>query len=331
MLPFGPDINQIRLNNQAEIIEVPVGEALTVGLTATEGQINQQNSGNVAQQAISQVALYLNAPPWQEGATALPLTALDGDFNSTTEQASITLDTNGWSQQRHTIYLRAQDDDGNWGPVYAQFVDIGAPNVAPVAEFSVSCTDGNCSFDASSSSDSDGEIQSYQWDFGDNNQAAGQSVQHQFAASGDFEVTLTVTDDRGTANTQVQTVSVTLANQAPQAQISISCEHLACSLDASASSDSDGSIASYQWNLGDGSTATGETVQHSYTADGSYTVELVVTDDLGLEAQASQSVTVAAAQPEPPQKKSSGGSSHWMLLVLLATAGLLRRSRTLSQ
>ena len=53
-------------------------------------------------------------------------------------------------------------------------------------------------------------------------------------------------------------------------------------LDASASSDPDGTIASYSWDFGDGSAAaTGATVMHTYATDGQYTVTLTVTDDLG--------------------------------------------------
>ncbi|MDY7083228.1 MAG: PKD domain-containing protein, partial [Halobacteria archaeon] len=51
--------------------------------------------------------------------------------------------------------------------------------------------------------------------------------------------------------------------------------------DASGASDSDGIIKSYVWHFGDGSTATGKTVTHSYSSSGDYTVELTVTDDDG--------------------------------------------------
>jgi beta-lactamase superfamily II metal-dependent hydrolase len=51
--------------------------------------------------------------------------------------------------------------------------------------------------------------------------------------------------------------------------------------DASASNDPDGSIVSYQWNLGDGDNATGVIVHHSYSSSGNYTVSLTVTDDDG--------------------------------------------------
>ena len=52
--------------------------------------------------------------------------------------------------------------------------------------------------------------------------------------------------------------------------------------DASASSPGDGgAIVAYAWDLGDGTTASGETVTHTYLADGEYTVTLTVTDEAG--------------------------------------------------
>ncbi len=62
----------------------------------------------------------------------------------------------------------------------------------------------------------------------------------------------------------------------------------------STSTDSDGSIASWSWEFGDGSTATGAEVTHSYSDDGSYTVNLTVADDDGASDTASETVTVGA-------------------------------------
>jgi hypothetical protein len=62
-------------------------------------------------------------------------------------------------------------------------------------------------FDASASSDEDGTVQSYQWDFGDGATATGETVTHEFDA-GTYTVTLTVTDDDGGTNTTTRTVSV---------------------------------------------------------------------------------------------------------------------------
>jgi hypothetical protein len=80
-------------------------------------------------------------------------------------------------------------------------------------------------------------------------------------------------------------------NAAPTPNFGISCAALHCDLDASASTDADGTVVQYQWELGDGSTATGPTAQHSYAQPGSYTIELTVTDDDGAAATASKTLT----------------------------------------
>jgi uncharacterized delta-60 repeat protein len=62
--------------------------------------------------------------------------------------------------------------------------------------------------------------------------------------------------------------------------------------DGASSSDLDGSVTSYSWDFGDGSTATGATVSHTYASDGDYTVRLTVTDDKGVPASTTQTLTV---------------------------------------
>lgn len=63
------------------------------------------------------------------------------------------------------------------------------------------------------------------------------------------------------------------------------------------SHDADGTITSCAWDFGDGSTATGATVAHTYAAAGIYTASLLVTDDDGATGSASTTITVTAVQP----------------------------------
>jgi PKD repeat protein len=67
--------------------------------------------------------------------------------------------------------------------------------------------------------------------------------------------------------------------------------------DASASNDSDGTIVSYEWDFGDGSTASGQVVTHTYSEPGGYSVALTVTDNDGLTNSTSQTVTVQITAP----------------------------------
>jgi PKD repeat protein len=83
-------------------------------------------------------------------------------------------------------------------------------------------------------------------------------------------------------------------NAAPSASFTATPKDLTVALDASASTDSDGSIASYAWAFGDGTTATGKTASRTYATPGTYTVTLTTTDNAGAKATATRSVTVTA-------------------------------------
>lgn len=85
-------------------------------------------------------------------------------------------------------------------------------------------------------------------------------------------------------------------NQAPTAAFTSSCTGLACELDATTSSDPDGSIVAVQWDFGDGDTATGTTTSHRYAEAGTYTVTVTVTDDEGAPASTTSEVTVTGPE-----------------------------------
>ncbi|MDZ7754664.1 MAG: S8 family serine peptidase [Gammaproteobacteria bacterium] len=98
----------------------------------------------------------------------------------------------------------------------------------------------------------------------------------------------------------------TETNAAPTAVISYTCKDLACDFDGADSSDSDGSISVYAWDFGDGSTASGQSVSHTYGAEGTYTVTLTVTDDDGATGSEQQDVTVSSSTTEGISLSASG-------------------------
>lgn len=161
----------------------------------------------------------------------------------------------------------------------ALFLASVLPNVAPSAAFTWDCTGTACTFDASGSGDSDGTVQSYEWTFSDGDEAGGPDPQKDFVETGTYDVTLTVTDDGGLTSSVTHSVSVVKPNVPPTAAFDATCDYTRCAFDATASEDTDGTIASHAWDFGDGETGEGSAVEHVYAQPGTYTVTLVVTDD----------------------------------------------------
>jgi len=183
-------------------------------------------------------------------------------------------------------------------------ITVKGPNHAPTASFAASPGAGprTFSFDASASSDSDGSIASFSWDFGDfSGIGSGQAVEHTYLSSGSFTVTLTVTDDQGATG---RTTRIVTANIPPTADFTFQSagaeapDLLNVSFDGSASSDSDGSIASFSWDFGDSTPAgSGATPQHTYGIQGIYDVTLTVTDNFGATATKMQSLNLKGTLP----------------------------------
>ena len=167
---------------------------------------------------------------------------------------------------------------------------VTGPNEPPVALFTSECSGTRCTFDAASSDDPDGNIAGYHWSFGDGSSGSGSLVERNFESDGAFDVTLTVTDNRGESD--AITDSVAVSNASPVADFTVSCTGLSCSFNASTSSDSDGQVASYAWDFGDGTGDIGRSLTHDYAAEGTAEVTLVVNDNRGATDQTSQQIAV---------------------------------------
>ena len=102
----------------------------------------------------------------------------------------------------------------NFGMVGTITVEGSAAQIPPMADFTSSCTDLVCSF-TDQSSDSDGTIASWSWDFGDGAMSSMQNPGHTYASAGTFPVSLTVTDNDGDSDTTNKNVTVTEAAEDP--------------------------------------------------------------------------------------------------------------------
>ena len=179
------------------------------------------------------------------------------------------------------------------------------PASQPTAAFTMSPTlalaNVPVTFDASNSLPGAGasSISTYSWNFGDGTAAGnGRSVGHTFTSQQTFNVTLTVTNDRGlTASTTTAIavgsvaapgLKVVFSPGAPQAGQTVV-------FNADQSTAAPGhTLTVFNWNFGDGATASGSIASHAFTTAGTYNVVLSALDDTGQRATTSVSVAVTS-------------------------------------
>lgn len=211
-----------------------------------------------------------------------------------------------------TVTLTVTDDEGLTG-VDVTTATIGLGNLPPVADPNgpYSGTVGQLvQFDGTGSTDPDGTVVAYDWDFGDGNFGIGPAATHTYAAAGVFNVTLTVTDDGGLTNSAGTTAAIApVPNVPPVADPDgpyPGTVGVAVQFEGSGSFDNDGTIVAYDWDFGDGSPlGTGVNPTHTYTVGGTFIVTLTVTDDAGDTGMASTSATISVPN-QPPVADPNG-------------------------
>ena len=181
-------------------------------------------------------------------------------------------------------------------------------NKAPTASFSANPSTGGAplqvSFDAGNSEDPDGIIDEFEWEFGDGTTGNGSAIDHTYENTGEYTITLTVTDNDG--STATTTGSVTVEPSGPTANLSGEPKEgeapLTVSFDLSGSEDPDGVIEEYSLQFGDGSSTEGtdllNVIEHTYEEAGEYKPELEVVDGDDLTATDTTTINVQAPPPE---------------------------------
>src|SRR3989454_7344379 len=202
---------------------------------------------------------------------------------------------------QYTVTLTVTDNFNGMNRSSASlYVDI-----PPIATFTTARPFGKVgtplAFDASASLDPDGRIVRYEWNFGDggNSTEGGPILSHVFAATGTYAVTLVVWDDHNATAYFQRTISV-VPPKSPVAILAFTPSRPfvgdSVSFNASLSSDPDGTIVRYVWQLGDGAVGEGATLTHRYAYPGTYTVYLTVVDEDGIAVTTSSELT-AVSQP----------------------------------
>ncbi len=182
----------------------------------------------------------------------------------------------------YSVDLRVSDGKGLESRATAT-INVNSP---PTARFAAEPLAGNppqeVHFDASATEDPDGDSVRYQWYFGDGTTGRGSQLSHVYEQAGSFRVTLTATDQHGSASVAVKTIMInTPPRLSVQAKPLSGLVPLSVDFDASATVDEEGDPLKFQWDFGDGQGSAGTQVSHTFASAGEYTVNLLVTDGKG--------------------------------------------------
>jgi len=182
-------------------------------------------------------------------------------------------------------------------------------------------------FDGSNSTDPDGTVTGYLWDFGDMATDPRAKAPHTFGTAQIFTVTLTVTDNDGMTNWTTLQIDV-VSGTPPVADIKVwpaATGYIGTVFvfDGANSTDPDGSIATYSWELGDGNVKPGAKITHSFTSKGQFTVNLTVTDNDLMTDMATVTILILNRRPVivshlPTSSSADVAANHSELFSVVA-------------
>jgi len=207
----------------------------------------------------------------------------------------------------YDVTLTVTDDDG---ATDSTTKTIEVASTAPTADFSIEPLspkpNQEVTLDGTKSQDPNGAITDYEWEIkeadGFSETTTGERVMRAWASEDTYDISLTVTDEEG--KTGSVTKSITVYNEPPEPSITVESDPVktgnSITIDASESSDPDGSIVSYSWNVdyySETKTFSGKAIYSRWVEPGTYPVELTVTDDGGKETSTTKEVTVENRSP----------------------------------
>lgn len=193
--------------------------------------------------------------------------------------------------------------------------------------------DEEITFDGSNSSDSDGTITNYTWDFGDNTTGYGVNPTHTYDTSGEYTTVLTVTDNDEATDTDETTVNILVPNIPPE-KPTVTGTHegnITTTYEFTfMSTDDDGDNVSYYIEWGDGQTnetafvpnGTQVTLTHTWSVAGNYTI-IVTAYDNDTHSDIAEYLVSIEAEQEPEEPEPEGYDYTCLILVLILIIILL--------
>ncbi len=236
-----------------------------------------------------------------------------GDGTSAGPQAGATTTHSYAAGGTYTLKVTVTDSAG-YSASTSKPVTVGSPSAALTVSPAAGAAPLSVTANASGSTDAL-PITGYTFNFGDGTAAvgpqAGSTATHRYATGGAYTVVVTITDGSGATASASATVTV----GAPQAALTVSpssgAAPLTVTADASGSTDSI-PVTGYTFDFGDGSPVTGPqpaaTASHVYSAGGTFTIKVTVTDGAGATSSATRTVSVGAPVARLTVTPSSGGA-----------------------
>jgi PKD repeat protein len=191
----------------------------------------------------------------------------------------------------YSVALTTMTPDGRSKGTVTQAVSAGLTQAAFIVSPASPVDTSPVTMDASSTShDPSVGISSYSWNFGDGSTGSGVTASHRFGF-GTHTVTLSVTDTLGRTSPVSHPVSV--ADVAPTAAFTAPDNgHAGSLLQFRGSAADDEAITAYRWSFGDGGSANGASVPHTFRRPGTYIVTLTVTDIDGTSGSVPHAVKI---------------------------------------
>ncbi len=201
-----------------------------------------------------------------------------------------------------TVALTVSGPGGSNTMTRTSYITVSAPASAPVAAFAGVPTSGRAPLTVNFTNASTGSITSYAWNFGDGTTSTAQNPVKVYSNAGVYTVSLTVTGPGGSnTKTMANYVNVAAPVAAPVAAFTGSPTSGTAPMTVNFTSASTGSITSYAWSFGDGTTSTAPNPVKVYSTPGVYSVALTVTGAGGSNTLAKSGyVSVGSTSTAPP-------------------------------
>ncbi len=226
-----------------------------------------------------------------------------------------------FSEGQHNVTVKVYDSVGNSN---SDMVTFTVDTIKPIVEIDSPAEvylDVEVTFNGSNSTDATSGIATFEWDFGDNTSATGETVTHSYSQLGDYDVELTVTDFAGNQNSTTE--GITVKSQDTESPTADAGEDVTITvgdqviLDGSNSSDDLG-IDNYTWEFEYNGTTRelyGSNPTFTFDEAGTYQVTLTVTDTVDKTDTDQVTVTVEEEGEDGDGPGIGAGDSWWIYLI----------------